>query len=158
MTRRLCSGCRIRYDVESLDIPSTCPFCGHRQDPRSNRMKYVKGEKARHCTQCSRDYPVESLDIISTCPHCGYVQSPRLRAPVKDERYSKKAMPPIISRADIDPRFLTTDEFQYMGRSPDGTLRLMVPSRIIEVTPDRLRRLADRLEEMVKSEEMMARP
>lgn len=112
----------------------------------------------RLCTQCQNRYPVESLDVPSTCPHCGYIQSPRLRALVKDERYAGKTKSPVISKAELDPRFLTSDEFQYMGRSPDGTPRLMVPSRIIEVTPDRLRRLADRLEEMVKSEEMMARP
>lgn len=107
----------------------------------------------RYCSRCNHRYRVESLDDPSTCPSCGYKQ------------YSKKGRtgasgktPPTISKAELDPRFLTTDEFQYLGRSPDGTLRLMVPSRIIEVTPDRLRRLADRLEEMVKSEEMMARP
>lgn len=108
----------------------------------------------RMCSECKTRYRVLYLGLTTTCPVCGHVQHPKSIAP-EDEGRRKAAT---ISKAELDPRFLTSDEFQYMGRSPDGSLRLMVPSRIIEVTPDRLRRLADRLEEMVKSEEAMARP
>lgn len=99
----------------------------------------------RRCSKCRRTYHVSDLGETSTCPSCGYVQHPK-SIPPEDDGRRKGAT---ISRSEIDPRFLMTDEFQYMGRSPDGTPRLMVPSRIIEVTPDRLRRLADRLEEMI---------